>query len=182
MKALMSLLFSRLKNPNPLSFPSQVRCSSPLIILVDLCYPTHTWTISRASSLSCTMEPKTTHSCSLNSAEERKDHHHPWPSGIRKLIPLAFLTARAHCWLVLSLVFHQVLFCQAAFQMSWTQHDICVHGVVPPQVHFSLLSFKRFLLAHFFSLSMCLCVTALPAGILTGAPRFCPEWDKSYKH
>ena len=54
-------------------------------------------------------------------------------------IPFDFFAARALCWLKFNLVSTKVLFCQAAFQPSGSQH-IPVPGVVPPQVHdFALL-------------------------------------------
>ena len=106
LRSSLNLLFSRLNSPRSLSLSLRNRCSSTFIMLMALCWRLYGISLS---FLYWGGQKYPQHSrCGLTSAEQRGritslDLMATLPL-MQPRIPLAFLVARAHCWLTLNLV------------------------------------------------------------------------------
>lgn len=175
MRFLLILFFPRLSKASSLNFILCALCPSPLSILLAAF-----WTLYHLSmSLLYQGTPNWTHyfmQCLLSVKGRR----------IVTFFDLLALLFLIHSSMQMDLFLPQgpLLTCSTCcspglpapflvthHQASWLQ-PVLLHGVNPAQVqdlHFPLLNFKRFLMAHFSSLSRSW-MAALPSSVLTTLP------------
>lgn len=174
------LFFPRLSKASSLNLTLYALCPSPLSILLATF-----WTLYHLSmSLLYQRTPNWTHYTMSPECQGEENSHFLWPAGFTlpntfqyangPLLPQGpLLTCSTCCSPGLPapfLVTHH--------QASWLQ-PVLMHGVNPAQVqdlHFPLLNFKRFFMAHFSSLSRSW-MAALPSSILTTLPNLISSAD-----